>query len=133
MEADHRRPQRVRQRATQAADHVIGEFVAGRLTRREMSLVGHGARSVPNAFLEAPLQSTNSKSGSGSWNAARVNHPAYVLSKRYIAALDLSSQRRMPCEIQRLLLADAYHLRLLLRLPRRHSQEHHRCLPGWDR
>jgi len=113
MEVDHRRPERAHQRSTRAAKHVIDEFVARRLTRREMSLVDHGARSVPNASLEAPLQSTNSKSESGSWNAARVNHPAYVLSKRYIAALDLSSQRRMACEIQRLLLADAYHLRLL--------------------
>jgi len=128
MEVDHRGPERVRQRPTRAANHVIGEFVAGWLARREMSLAGHGARSVPNAFPEAPLQGTNSKSGSGSWNAARVKHPAYVPSKRYIAALDPSSQRRMACEIQRLLLADTYHLRLLLRLPRRHSQEHHRCL-----
>ena len=133
MEVDHRGPERVRQRPTRTANHVIGEFVAGWLTRREMSLAGHGARCVPSAFPEAPLQGTNSKSGSGSRNAARVKHPAEVLSKRYIAALELSSQRRMACEIQRLLLADTYHLRLLLRLPRRRSQEHHRCPLDRDR
>jgi len=85
MEVDHRGPERVRQRPAQAANQVIGESVAGWLTRRERSLAGHGARCVPNAFLEAPLQGTNSNSRSGSWNAARVK-PAYVLSKRYIAA-----------------------------------------------
>ena len=82
MEVDHRGPERVRQRPTRAANHVIGEFVTGWLTRHEMSLAGHGARCVPSAFPEAPLQGTNSKSGSGSRNAARVKHPAEVLSKR---------------------------------------------------
>jgi peptide/nickel transport system substrate-binding protein len=71
----------------------------------EMSLVDYGARSVPNVFLEAPLQTINSKTGSGSWNAARFSNPTYdMLSKQYIAALDLSSQRRIAGEIQRLLL-----------------------------
>jgi peptide/nickel transport system substrate-binding protein len=71
----------------------------------EMSLVDYGARSVPNVFLEAPLQTISSKTGSGSWNAARFSNPTYdMLSKQYIAALDLSSQRRIAGEIQRLLL-----------------------------
>jgi len=71
----------------------------------EMSLVDYGARSVPNVLLAAPLQTINSKAGSGSWNAARFNNPTYdTLSKQYIAALDLSSQRRIAGQIQRLLL-----------------------------
>jgi peptide/nickel transport system substrate-binding protein len=71
----------------------------------EMSLVDYGARSVPNVLLEAPLQTINSKTGSGSWNAARFSNPTYdMLSKQYVAALDLSSQRRIAGEIQRLLL-----------------------------
>jgi peptide/nickel transport system substrate-binding protein len=71
----------------------------------EMSLVDYGARSVPNVFLEAPLQTINAKTGSGSWNAARFSNPTYdMLSKQYVAAVDLSSQRRIAGEIQRLLL-----------------------------
>jgi peptide/nickel transport system substrate-binding protein len=71
----------------------------------EMSLVDYGARSVPNVLLEAPLQTINAKTGSGSWNAARFSDPTYnMLSQRYVAALDLSSQRRIAAEIETLLL-----------------------------
>jgi peptide/nickel transport system substrate-binding protein len=71
----------------------------------EMSLVDYGARSVPNVLLEAPLQTINAKTGSGSWNAARFSDPTYdTLSKQYVAALDLSSQRRIAGQIQTLLL-----------------------------
>jgi peptide/nickel transport system substrate-binding protein len=71
----------------------------------QMSLVDYGARSVPDVFLEAPLQTVNAKTGQGAWNAARFDNPAYdVLSKQYIAALDLSVQRRIAGEIETLLL-----------------------------
>ncbi len=71
----------------------------------EMSLVDYGARSVPNVFLEAPLQSINAKTGQGSWNAARFNDPTYnTLSRQYIAAVDLSVQRRIAKQIELLLL-----------------------------
>jgi peptide/nickel transport system substrate-binding protein len=71
----------------------------------EMSLVDYGARSVPNVLLEAPLQTISAKTGSGSWNAARFSNPTYdTLSKQYVAALDLSSQRRIAGQIQMLLL-----------------------------
>jgi peptide/nickel transport system substrate-binding protein len=71
----------------------------------EMSLVDYGARSVPNVLLEAPLQSINAKTGSGSWNAARFSNPTYdSLSKQYVAALDLTSQRRVAGQIETLLL-----------------------------
>jgi peptide/nickel transport system substrate-binding protein len=71
----------------------------------EMSLVDYGARSVPNVLLEAPLQTINSKTGSGSWNAARFSNSTYdTLSKQYVAALDLSSQRRIAGQIETLLL-----------------------------
>jgi peptide/nickel transport system substrate-binding protein len=71
----------------------------------EMSLVDYGARSVPNVYLEAPLQTPNAKTGSGSWNAARFANPTYdTLSKQYIAAIDLHSQRTIAEQIEKLLL-----------------------------
>jgi peptide/nickel transport system substrate-binding protein len=71
----------------------------------EMSLVDYGARAVPNVYLQAPLQSINAKTGSGSWNAARFSNPTYdALSKQYIAAVDLSTQRRIAGQIETLLL-----------------------------
>ena len=71
----------------------------------EMSLVDYGARAVPNVFLEAPLQSINSKTGQGAWNAARFSNATYdKLSKQFVAAPDLSVQRRLAGDIERLLL-----------------------------
>jgi peptide/nickel transport system substrate-binding protein len=71
----------------------------------EMSLVDYGARSVPNVYLQAPLQTPNATTGSGPWNAARFANPTYdALSKQYIAAVDLQSQRRIAGQIERLLL-----------------------------
>ncbi len=71
----------------------------------EMSLVDYGARSVPNVYLEAPLQSINNKTGQGSWNAARFHNPTYdKLSKEFVAAVDLSTQRQLSGKIETLLL-----------------------------
>jgi len=71
----------------------------------EVSCVAYGARGVPNLFLEAPLQSVNAKTGQGAWNAARFNDRAYdKLSKQFIAAADLSTQRRLAKQIELLLL-----------------------------
>ena len=71
----------------------------------EMSLVDYGSRGVPNLFLQAPLQSVNAKTGQGAWNAARFSNSSYnTLSKQFIAAADLSTQRRIAGQIQRLLL-----------------------------
>jgi peptide/nickel transport system substrate-binding protein len=71
----------------------------------EMSLVDYGARSVPNVYLGAPLQSINAKAGTGSWNAAHFNNPTFDnLAKQYIAAVDLSSARNIAGQIERLLL-----------------------------
>jgi peptide/nickel transport system substrate-binding protein len=71
----------------------------------EMSLVDYGARAVPNVYLKAPLQSINAKTGQGSWNAAHFNDPTYdKLSKQFIAAVDLSTQRSLAGQIERLLL-----------------------------
>jgi len=70
-----------------------------------MSLVDYGARAVPNVYLEAPLQTYNKKTGQGAWNAARFNNATYdKLSKDYVAAVDLSSQRRLAKQIELLLL-----------------------------
>jgi peptide/nickel transport system substrate-binding protein len=71
----------------------------------EMSLVDYGARSVPNLYLAAPLQSINTKTGEGAWNAARFNDPTYdKLSKQFIATVDLQSQKNLAGQIQQLLL-----------------------------
>ncbi|MBO0784646.1 MAG: ABC transporter substrate-binding protein [Actinobacteria bacterium] len=71
----------------------------------EMSLVDYGARAVPNLYLEAPLQTINAKSGQGSWNAAHFNDPTYdKLSKEFVAAVDLSTQRKLAGQLERLLL-----------------------------
>jgi peptide/nickel transport system substrate-binding protein len=70
-----------------------------------MSLVGYGHRSVPNVFLSAPLQTTDATTGTGSWNAAHLNNAQYdTLSRQYIAAVDLSTQRSLAGRIQNLLL-----------------------------
>jgi peptide/nickel transport system substrate-binding protein len=71
----------------------------------EMSLVDYGARAVPNLYLQAPLQTINAKSGTGAWNAARFNNSTYdSLANQYIAAVDLSTQRRLAGQIETLLL-----------------------------
>ncbi len=71
----------------------------------EMSMVDYGARSTPNLFLEAPLQTHNAKTGSGAWNAAHFADPTYdKLSKQYVGATDLSSQRAIAKQIETLLL-----------------------------
>ena len=71
----------------------------------EMSLVDYGARSVPNLYLAAPLQTINTKTGEGAWNAARFNNADYdKLSKQFIATVDLQSQKNLAGQIQRLLL-----------------------------
>jgi peptide/nickel transport system substrate-binding protein len=72
-----------------------------------MSLVGYGHRSVPNVFLTAPLQTIDSTAGTGSWNAAHFNNARYdTLSRRYIAAVDISTQRSLAGQIQTLLLSE---------------------------
>ena len=64
-----------------------------------MSLVDYGHRGVPNVFLSAPLLSN------GTWNAAHFKNPQYdALVGKYIAALDLQSQRTYAKQIETLLL-----------------------------
>jgi peptide/nickel transport system substrate-binding protein len=71
----------------------------------EMSLVDYGARSTPNVYLQAPLQSINAKTGSGAWNAARFNNSTFdKLAQQYVAAVDLSTQRRIARQVEILLL-----------------------------
>jgi peptide/nickel transport system substrate-binding protein len=70
-----------------------------------MSLVDYGHRSVPNVFLTAPLQTTNAKAGTGSWNAAHFANTQYdKLVAQYIAAVDVTSQRQLAGQIETLLL-----------------------------
>jgi peptide/nickel transport system substrate-binding protein len=66
-----------------------------------MSLVDYGDRGVPNVFLEAPLTSK------GPWNAARFHNSQYdSLVKKYVAAVDLSTQRQIAGQIEQLLLQE---------------------------
>jgi peptide/nickel transport system substrate-binding protein len=70
-----------------------------------MSLVDYGHRSVPNVFLTAPLETTNAKSGTGPWNAAHFNNSQYdSLVAKYVAAVDLSTQKSLAGQIETLLL-----------------------------
>ena len=70
-----------------------------------MSLVDYGHRSVPNVFLTAPLETINAKNGTGAWNAAHFANAQYdKLAAQYIAAIDVSSQRSIAGQIQKLLL-----------------------------
>jgi peptide/nickel transport system substrate-binding protein len=67
----------------------------------QMSLVDYGDRGVPNVFLEAPLTS------GGPWNAAHFKNSKYdALVKQYVAAVDLSSQKSIAGNIEKLLLAE---------------------------
>jgi peptide/nickel transport system substrate-binding protein len=72
-----------------------------------ISLVDYGHRSVPNVFLTAPLQTTNAKAGTGSWNAAHFKNSQYdKLSNQYIATSDLTTQKSLAGQIETLLLAE---------------------------
>jgi peptide/nickel transport system substrate-binding protein len=66
-----------------------------------MSLVDYGSRSTPNVFLESALESH------GPWNAARFHNSTYDrLTRQYVAAVDLQTQRQVAGQIQRLLLEE---------------------------
>ena len=82
-----------------------GEYGTSDWLDGEMSMVDYGARSTPNLFLQAPLQTHNKKTGAGAWNGARFSNPTYdKLSKQYVAATDLVSQRAIAKQIELLLL-----------------------------
>ena len=86
-----------------------GKFVFGQSDWLDatMSLVDYGHRGVPNVFLTAPLQTINSKTGTGAWNAAHFNNTKYdALSKQYIATSDLATQRSIAGQIETLLLSE---------------------------
>lgn len=70
-----------------------------------MSLVDYGANPGPSTFLRAPLQTTDPKSGRGSWNAAHFADAEYdSLTQQYLAAVDIGTQRKLASKIQSLLL-----------------------------
>ncbi len=71
-----------------------------------MSLVDYGHRGVPNVFLGAPLETINATTGNGAWNAAHFSNSQYdSLVAKYVAAIDLSTQRSLAGQIETLLLA----------------------------
>lgn len=64
-----------------------------------LGITDYGARGAPNVFLQATLTSH------GIWNAARFNNANYNgLVKKYVAAVDLQSQRKAAGKIQEFLL-----------------------------
>jgi peptide/nickel transport system substrate-binding protein len=64
-----------------------------------LGITDYGHRGVPNVFLGAPLLST------GTWNAAHFNNSTYDgLFKQYVKAVDLSSQKAVTGQIEKLLL-----------------------------
>jgi peptide/nickel transport system substrate-binding protein len=65
------------------------------------SLVDYGDRGAPNVYLEAPLTSK------GPWNAAHFKNSEYDgLVKQYVAALDLTTQKKIATQIETLLLKE---------------------------
>src|SRR5262249_29085194 len=70
-----------------------------------MSLVDHGHRSVPNAFLTSALQTYNASTGTGVWNAAHFANTQFdKLATQYVAASDLATQKSIAGQIETLLL-----------------------------
>jgi len=64
-----------------------------------MGITDYGHRGVPNVFLTSPLVST------GTWNSAHFKSTQYdQLVKQYVAAADLSTQRKLAGQIEQLLL-----------------------------
>jgi peptide/nickel transport system substrate-binding protein len=56
-------------------------------------------------FLTSPLQTTNVKSGTGTWNAAHFANANYdKLVGQYIAASDIGTQKSLAGQIETLLL-----------------------------
>ena len=67
-----------------------------------MGITDYGHRGVPNVFLNAPLKSD------GTWNSAHFKNKDYdALVAKYIAAVDLQTQRKIAGDIQRLLLDES--------------------------
>jgi peptide/nickel transport system substrate-binding protein len=64
-----------------------------------MGITDYGNRGVPNVFLTSPLESN------GTWNSAHFHNTQYdQLVKQYVAAIDLTSQRKFAGQIEQLLL-----------------------------
>ena len=100
-----------------------------------MSLVDYGHRGVPNVFLGAPLETINTKTGTGAWNAARFNNSQYdSLVAQYVAAAgpDHAAHHRR-ADREAAAQRDADHLRVLLQLPDGDNDGRHRCVPDRDR
>jgi peptide/nickel transport system substrate-binding protein len=56
-------------------------------------------------FLTSPLQTTNLKTGTGTWNGAHFANAAYdKLVAQYIAASDVTTQKSLAGQIETLLL-----------------------------
>jgi len=70
-----------------------------------MSLVNYGHRSVPDVFLNAPLETYSAAKGTGSWNAAHFANAQYdKLVGQYAASIDVSTQKSLAGQIEQLLL-----------------------------
>jgi len=70
-----------------------------------MSLVDYGHRGVPNVFLGAPFLTTNTKTGTGLWNAAHFSNAQYdKLFAQYVAAVDVPTQKSIAGQMETLLL-----------------------------
>ena len=92
----------------EASSAYYGKFTFGNSDWLDatMSLVDYGHRSVPNVFLTSPFQTINTKTGTGTWNAAHFKNSQYdKLVAQYIAASDLSTQKSLAGQIETLLLA----------------------------
>lgn len=67
-----------------------------------LGITDYGHRGVPNTFLQAPLLST------GTWNAAHFSNTTYDgLFKDYVKAIDLTAQKAVTGQIEKLLLEES--------------------------
>jgi peptide/nickel transport system substrate-binding protein len=84
---------------TQAAYYGKATFGNSDWLDGEMSLVDYGGRGVPNTVLQATLTSK------GVWNASHFKNPQLdALYKKFVAAVDVSSQMKLAGQMQTLLL-----------------------------
>src|SRR5262249_8096476 len=71
----------------------------------EMSIVDYGARSVPNLYLAAALQTVDAAPGAGPLNAGPFRDPTFASrAKHFIPTVVRQTQKQLAGQIQQLLL-----------------------------
>lgn len=70
-----------------------------------MSLISWGDRGVPNIYLQSALQTSDPKTGAGTFNAAHFSNPEFdALTNQFVGAVDIGVQKQLAGRIETLLL-----------------------------